>query len=285
MNYLSEETCLIIASNKLDTHLKSLGKTKGGVSSYVLEMETANGQKYYFKQGNDNYLLQNRLWKVLKDQGLPLPTIIDATEEYMILKGVSGEAMNEIIDRKTKLEIAESFGEYLARLHKNETLGWGMLVDIDKGKYQSYLEFYSALLPHVDLDIREKVMKVLKETTRGYLNHGDAGSSHIFTNREGGFWGLIDFDDILSAPNLYDLAEFHGGIGDDIELWNRTMIGYCRVGKPIDAESLEFLVNEYLIQLDSWIWNRQRNKPELNANMQENAGNMKILIEKIKRVN
>jgi hypothetical protein len=284
MNYLSDTECLRIASEIIDSKVISKGKTKEGVSSYVLEIESQNGQIYFFKQGNNNYLLQQELEIVLKKQGLSTPEIIYATPNYMIVKGVMGEAETEVVDRKTKIDIAEKFGEYLSILHKNKTTGWGPLVDINTGKFSSFYDFYLPLLSDVDPNILDIVKNVLVNTNNSCLNHGDTGATHIFTNREESFWGLIDYDDILSAPNLYDLAEFHNSLDGDTEIWDKAMQGYSKNAEPVNTNSHEFLVNEYLICLDSVNWYMKENRPELQKDLERDARKVKLLIEKIKKL-
>lgn len=284
MKYLTEGECLVIASKILGKNLVSRGKTKDGVSSYVLEFETDEGQKYFFKQGSNNYLLQERICRLIDSQGLKTPEIIQASENFLIVKGVVGEPMKEVISRKEKLDIAENFGEYLAKLHRNQTTGWGDLVDIKKGTNSSYLEFYSYLFPFVEPKIQVLVESVLRATNQSCLNHGDTGSTHIFTDRVENFWGMIDFDDILSAPNTYDLAEFHGGIDGDFELWNRMMTGYTRFGKPVNVDSIDFLINEYLIFLDSWVWYKNKNDKSLEENLNRDAKRISVILDRIKNL-
>ena len=284
MNYLSSEESGKIVSDYLGVGVVCKGKTKGGVSSFVLEFETTGGDKYYFKQGNKNYILQKELSQKLFEQGLVQPSIVLATDPDMLEKGVVGESVADIADRSRRLVVVEKFGEYLAKIHDNKIVGWGELVSINEARCGSYLEYYEYLLPKVDEGLLPIVKRVLENTKESCLNHADTCYVHTYVDREENFWGLIDFDDVLGAPNLYDLAEFHGGLDGDEEMWNRFMSGYAKTGVFVDTNSVEFLVNEYLVFLDSAVWYAKSGKPELEKNRQRDLLRMEGLVSKIKKL-
>jgi hypothetical protein len=141
------------------------------------------GQGYFFKQGNTNYLLQKKLEKTLTNQGLIQPNILLATEKYMLIKGVNGKNMDKVTSRESKLKVAENLGEYLAILHKNNTRGWGELIDTNKGKYKTYSDFYTYLFPCIEPGLSECIKTVLKNTNTSCLNHGDVCYTHIYKCR------------------------------------------------------------------------------------------------------
>ena len=208
MNYLDSEESGKIVSDYLGVGVVCKGKTKGGVSSFVLEFETTGGDKYYFKQGNKNYILQKELSQKLFEQGLVQPSIVLATDQYMLEKGVVGESVADIADRSRRLVVVEKFGEYLAKIHDNKIVGWGELVSINVARCGSYLEYYEYLLPKVDEGLLPIVKRVLENTNESCLNHADTCYVHTYVDREENFWGLMDFDEVLGAPCLYEVGEF-----------------------------------------------------------------------------
>ncbi len=81
---------------------------------------------------------------------------------------------------------------------------------------------------------------------------------------------------------MYDLAEFYGSLDGDMEMWERFMLGYSKFGQKVDVDSLEFLVNQYLIFLDSYLWYAKSGRADLEQDKQDSLERVTMLREKIK---
>ena len=185
----------------------NIGKEYGGVANKVYNVQTECGKTYIIKQYMYDYdfSLSNMLYNAYLKNNINVVKPINTEPIYMchcyfnVFEYLNKDAVNCIDD------------SYLQGLILTDRLVKDRKIEI-VNKCQNY---YNGIL---NLDVNEKFLKedckfvqnvfnevkdkeILKER---YLNHGDISYSNIISNNNKLY--LIDFDETLVAPKLYDFA-------------------------------------------------------------------------------
>ena len=185
----------------------NISKEYGGVANKVYNVQTECGKTYIIKQYMYDYdfSLSNMLYNAYLKNNINVVKPINEEPIYMchcyfnVFEYLKKDAVNCIDD------------SYLQGLILTDRLVDDRNIEI-VNKCQNY---YNGIL---NLDVNEKFLKedckfvqnvfnevkdkeILKER---YLNHGDISYSNIISNNNKLY--LIDFDETLVAPKLYDFA-------------------------------------------------------------------------------
>jgi len=256
----TEQEIKTLVEKALQEKIVSFTLQTGGWSSTTHKVVGESGDIYYFKENSNNHLIQTELTQKLTALGIPLPEIVAIDNDWMLTKSINGVPLKQIKDRSVLLKILPAAGKYAALINSIHIDGYGPLSSINKGTFKSYSEFYKPLLQYIPENHLSLVNSYLNQVNQSFLCHGDMALTHIFVNNNNEFEAIIDIDDVLGAPNYYDLAEFDAGNNRDEQIWNAFTSGYSQVSNAPLHNNQSLLLEEYLITLDSILW-RIKNYP------------------------
>lgn len=261
---LTIQQILKIAEPFLDSTPRDIHLQKGGVSSRTHRITTKNNTNYFFKENTDNHTLELELTEKMLSLGVQLPKIIAVDSGWMLMKSLKGVPLKSVSDPLIQQHVLPKAGNMTAIINSQVITGFGPLVTINSAKYSTYVDFYAEHLFRVPASIYSAIDTYLRSVKNSYLCHGDMANSHIFVDSSGEFEALLDIDDVLGGVQHYDLAEFDVGNKRDSEIWEAFIRGYGEILPPPKHDTVELLIEEFLIELDSYLFweKRTRNKQE-----------------------
>lgn len=252
MSFYSDQQIIATFNKYLDKRVAAIKQPDSGQSSFAREVVCADGSVFYFKQGFGNYELQYKLYPFLKAEGVLLPKITAYSKSWIIQEALPGIKL-DYNNRTLTNKILMFFGCQLGLIHQNKTEFYGNLKEINKGCFKNYHEFYKKTLSLIPKKYRPIVNEYINKRHDTRLNHGDVFTSHMYIKEEK-YIGIIDWDDIVSAPREYDLSELMNGLDWDIEYWESLMKGYTKYFDYIDINKKDLIIAGLLQVYDSYRW-------------------------------
>tara|TARA_B110000977_G_C11002593_1_gene464448 strand:+ start:460 stop:1311 length:852 start_codon:yes stop_codon:yes gene_type:complete len=244
---------------------KSLNKTvikisdsSNGIDQLVKIIETKSN-KYVMKFPDDEVLLFREIFACEKLNGIiPVPQIIFKSECFLIQEYITGKSLNEInLSINDLKKVYSQAGIYLKKIHQIKSKGFGYINSKGYGNYTSIREASDQMLEDGFRYLLEKNILANEEIKKvklyfklndfffnnndSVLLHFDYTDSHIKV-KNGKVKGIIDFGDLSSGPNSYDLGlsyiQYYG-----TEKFIYFMEGYG----DFDLKEIEFYASVILI--------------------------------------
>jgi len=261
MKFLSIKEIKVLCQKNFGINVSSIQNTTTGVSSLTHKIESKTGT-YYFKQNSRNLILIRKIQNYLEGIGVPTSQIIASNEHWMLLKEIVGKKLSKQYNSVNEIDDAtlERIGVILGTINSIKTTGFGPLNSQWKGEDASYHAFSQDIL----LSISEKYRGELTEYVNSirakdtFLNHGDICLGHLFLDSDTKKLTVLDFDDVLSAPHYYDLAEFSAGSNFTHSKWESLMLGYTQKSTYIGLHDRRLLLEMVLILVDSIQWYKNK---------------------------
>ncbi len=249
---ISKEEAIRILKKYNSSKVRSISRVREGVSSIVYRIIISNDEIYYFKQGDVNYKIQYLINEKLNKLGIKTPIIVDYSKTWFLIRGVKGHVVN--LQNNKNWDFLRKLGQQVSILHNYKTSGFGPMVSLTEGKFDSYTNYYKKIEKTISPNYIDLIHKYLKKDHNTNLNHGDLFPSHTYMNLKGEYLALIDWDDVVSAPNKYDLSEFLLHIHNDQKIWNLFMEGYSENSMFIKHDDKDLLTEELMQAYDSYQW-------------------------------
>lgn len=209
--------------------VSGLRQAEGGTDSKVYAARF-NDQDVFIKMNDDEKLfpMQVELYRLLAEQGIFVPRILDVREQTSLGKPILIEAampglpMSKL-DASKRGELMNEAGALLKRIHQITLPGYGW-VETSEGGLRGEHESWGAFLVDGESEIAqylsehglisEDEKKALHELwaeletvplSQGSLLHGDFQAEHIFTDGER-ITGVIDWGGARVGDPRYDIA-------------------------------------------------------------------------------
>jgi aminoglycoside phosphotransferase (APT) family kinase protein len=244
---------------------KSLNKTvikisdrSNGIDQIVKIIETKNNI-YVMKFPEDKVLIFREIFACEKLNGIiPVPKIIFRSEDFLIQEYITGESLDKInLSINDFKKVYFQIGVYLKKIHQIKSKGFGFLDLKGVAKYTSIREATDQLLEdgfryllekNILANEEIKKVKLYFKLNDFYLNnndsvllHFDYTDSHIKV-KNGKVKGIIDFGDLSSGPNSYDLGRSY------IQYYGTEKFIYFMEGYgDFDLKEIEFYASVILI--------------------------------------
>lgn len=271
-----------IFEKKIKKQVVKIELAKGGHSSLTYKLTDNYNQKFYFKQGNNNYRLQYDLSKILKKMKVFVPEILAFSDSWIIQRGTDGQVLstNSVVAKKIALK---SLGVQLSTIHSIKTIGYGPLKDLGSGIFEKYFDYYKNVIKIIPSKYHSLILNYLNKQHSNCLNHGDVSPYHVYTNSRGKYLSLIDWDDVVSAPAEFDLSELCLNLNNNKLYWDLFLEGYSKKYDVTNYQIENLLIPELLQAYESYNWYIIEKKDELkllskikkSINLVENEINLK----------
>ncbi len=228
----SEEQASSVLKKYLPS-IKSVRRTKEGVSTYVYRVETGPGTCYArFLPEDATFGAEVLAHRLAEQAGVPVPEVlIYLPREHltglslMVVSEMPGESAQGLPEGKLRAVLRQA-GQALSLLHTIPVDGFGWIdreyEDRLKGEFPSFSTYFTEFWEH---DLHSLAKCGLPEETvtlvRGLMEealpmltvdqavlvHGDLSLDHIY-HLNGRFTGFIDFGEIRGNNPLFDLGDF-----------------------------------------------------------------------------
>jgi aminoglycoside phosphotransferase (APT) family kinase protein len=289
-----EERITALLRRVLQTNAPSFNITKVSDTSSTLVYKIQNGKDTLYlrmiEDKNEMVSPQIVAHEQLLKRDVRVPRFVswddmNATlgRSYMVVKEIPGIPLNKLrkID-KAKYDacieqVLNDAGEDLAKVTLISTQGYGW-IKRDKrktkeliGELDSYKGFLLDKLPKQVKEMESMGFQSLNEDEverfkmlvykyideeRPVLAHGDFDMNHIYVNN-GRYSGIIDWGDIRSASNLYDIAHFGTFHPEEEQYLMKGFKNITRLGKDYEIKLLLTRIAVCINKLH-WILKNQR---------------------------
>lgn len=206
-NISSSEIQDVLNECKITSEIKSWKQNNNGVANAVIEV-TTNENNYIVKRYNSdiNFNLSKQLEQIYLKENINVCSPINNT--VLTLNGRKYNIFNFINGKHPKLD-KELFSFLTKILNTNRKINLQSTISLKCENFYNAIKNANKL----DGDIAEEIKYVLNKyeeiknlsfTQETYLNHGDLSKNNIIKNNDNFY--LLDFDETLVGPSLYDFA-------------------------------------------------------------------------------
>ncbi len=235
----------------------------------------------YFPKDGWKAQKEEFLYKLIKKKTtVPVPTVLDAGKDYLVLSKILGKNLNK--DKK----LIRKAGEVLAKLHKIKFHSYGWIVGKEiKPRFSSWEKFMQYDLNHKLRKLKGFVKRDLIKKSRVYFNrnkyllkirskpcllHKDYHYSHIIIQKNK-ISGIIDFEWATAGHNELDLSKSILWMFEtDKKLEKIFLDGYQRFGTiSKDFEKRKELYSILLEISSLWFSYELKNKKWCNYNLKK----------------
>lgn len=256
---MKDQKIIELFEKSLTKKVISITDSSNGLDQEVKIIETKNN-KYVIKIPNEKVILHREIFAHNILNGIiPVPNIIFKSDYFLIQNYITGTSLDKTnLSKNNFKKVYFQVGTCFKMIHQIKSKGFGPIDYKGNAKYKTTKEGVDKILQdflrhlsgkNVLSDKEIKKIKLYLKLNYHFVNnndsvllHFDYGDKHIKIKNEK-ITGILDFGDLSSGPNSYDLAmsyiEYY-----DTEKFNFIMKGY---GK-FDLKEIKFYACLILIE-------------------------------------
>tara|TARA_B100000497_G_scaffold123734_1_gene156941 strand:- start:1026 stop:2054 length:1029 start_codon:yes stop_codon:yes gene_type:complete len=256
---MKDQKIIKLFEKSLTKKVISITDSSNGVDQEVKIIETKNN-KYVIKIPNEKVILHREIFACNILNGIiPVPNIIFKSDYFLIQDYITGESLDKTnLSKNNFRKVYFQVGTCFKMIHQIKSKGFGPIDYKGNAKYKTTREGVDKILQdclrylsgkNILSDKEIKKIKLYFKLNYHFVNnndsvllHFDYGDKHIKIKNEK-ITGILDFGDLSSGPNSYDLAMSYIDYYDT-EKFNFIMKGY---GK-FDLKEIKFYACLILIE-------------------------------------